>query len=425
MYNTCTCISVIHFSCNFNCIILETYRSYNKLKKQIQERIDKKKESKDEKTDQIRNENQNDEKSPIAAVGKAEKKIKNDSPQDTGNADDDSVGNESEVWGRQFDRKNVKEKSSASSETEGKKSNQYLQKLSSKLFDVSKQIGDVKPSYRRSKPLIIPKETCNVSKQKSDIYDYSSDDKNSEFKIKNKLFEKAVSLTSKKYALTDADTEEVILPNKFIVKSKPKSSQGDYQNNFEVGELDKNDLSTDRNWDEIDHMAPFADESHKTDVLQEAIYDNIQTAKSYKKKDSSPVDIHSNKNVQEVDIEEPMEIDDDSYQPSKRRIRKPIIRTKSLATNVDNDDVVKETGDKTLESKYDFSGEDDVPILPKHGKRKAEKSPGGQSKKRKIKVIENKDLVRIKIFNQYKFLLSKSSKELFDLLTIKKTKFKQ
>jgi hypothetical protein len=52
------------------------------------------------------------------------------------------VGNESEVWGRQFDRKNVKEKRSTSSETEGKKSNQYLQKLSSKLFDVSKQIGD-------------------------------------------------------------------------------------------------------------------------------------------------------------------------------------------------------------------------------------------------------------------------------------------
>ena len=485
---TCTCIGVIHFRCNFNCIILETYRSYNKLKKQIQERIDKKKEFKDEKrdqirnenqndekshktdqirnenqndekshkTDQIRNENQNDEKSPktdqirnenkndekspktdqtrnknqndeksqISAVGKTEKKNKKDSPQDTDNVDDDSVGNESEVWGRQFDRKNVKEKRSTSSETEGKKSNQYLQKLSSKLFDVSKQIGDVKPSYRRSKPLIIPKETCNASKQKSDIYDYSCDDKNSEFKIKNKLFEKAVSLTRKKSALTDTDTEEVILPNKFIVKSKPKSSQGDYQNSFEAGKLDKDYMSTDRNWDEIDHMAPFADESHKSDVQKEAIYDNIQTAKSYKKQDSSPVDIYSkNKNVQEVDIEEPMEIDDDSYnKPSKRRIRKPIIRTKSLSENVDNDDVVvKETGDKTLESKYDFSGEDDVPVIPKHGKRKAEKSQEGQSKKRKVKVIEDRDLVRIKSFNQYLiFLLNKSSKELFDLLTIKK-----
>lgn len=425
MYITCASINVLHFRCNFNCIILETYRSYNKLKKQIQERIDKKKESKDEKTDQIRNENQNDEKSPISAVGKMEKKIKKDSPQDTGNVDDDSVGNESEVWGRQFDRKNVKEKCSTSSETEGKKSNPYLQKLSSKLFNISKQIGDVNPSYRRSKPLIIPKETCNnASKQKSDIYDYSCDDKNSEFKIKNKLFEKAVSLTSKKSTLTDTDTEEVILPNKFTVKSKPKSSQGDYKNNFEAGKLDKNDLSTDRNWDEIDHMAPFADESHKTDVPKEAIYDNMQTAKTYKKQDSSPVDIQSNKNVLEVDIEEPMDIDDDSYKPSKRRIRKPIIRTKSIATNVDNDDVVKETGDKTLESKYDFSGEDDVPILPKHGKRKAEKSLEGQSKKRKMKVVENKDLVRIKIFSQDKFLLRKSSKELFDLLIVKKTKFK-
>ena len=488
MYYTCTCIGVIHFRCNFNCIILETYRSYNKLKKQIQERIDKKKENKDEKrdqirnenqndgkspktdqirnenqndgkspktdqirnenqndgkspkTDQIRNENQNDEKSPktdqirnknqndgkspISAVGKTEKKIKKDSPQDTGNVDDDSVGNESEVWGRQFDRKNVKEKRSTSSETEGKKSNQYLQKLSSKLFDVSKQIGDVKPSYRRSKPLIIPKETCNASKQKSDIYDYSCDDKNSEYIIKNKLFEKAVSLTRKKSALTDTDTEEVILPDKFIVKSKPKSSQGDYQNNFEAGKLDKNYMSTDRNWDEIDHMAPFADESDKSDVQKEAIYDNIQTAESYKKQDSSPVDIYSkNKNVQEVDIEEPMEIDDDSYnKPSKRRIRKPIIRTKSLAGNVDNDDVVvKETGDKTLESKYDFSGEDDVPVIPKHGKRKAEKSQEGQSKKRKVKVIEDRDLVRITIFSWYlMFLLNKSSKELSDLLTIKK-----
>jgi hypothetical protein len=76
------------------------------------------------------------------------------------------------------------------------------------------------------------------------------------------------------------------------------------------------------------------------------------------------VSVSENKNVQEVDIEEPMEIDDDSYnKPSKRRIRKPIIRTKSLSENVDNDDVVvKETGDKTLESKYDFSGEDDVPV---------------------------------------------------------------
>jgi hypothetical protein len=73
------------------------------------------------------------------------------------------------------------------------------------------------------------------------------------------------------------------------------------------------------------------------------------SAKSYKKQDSSPVDIYSkNKNVQEVDIEEPMEIDDDSYnKPSKRRIRKPIIRTKSLSENVDNDDVVvKETGEQ-------------------------------------------------------------------------------
>lgn len=416
MQNTCTCINVIHICCHFDCIILETYRSYNKLKKQIQERIDKKKERKDEKTDQISSENQNDEKSPVAAVDKTEKKTKKDSPQDSGNADDDYVGNESEVWGRQFDRKNITEKSSTSSETEGKKSNQYLQKLSSKLFDISKQIGDVKPSYRHSKPHIVHKESGNVSKQKSDIYDYS------EFKIKNKLFEKAVSLTSKKSPLTDTDTEEVILPDKFIVKSKPKSSQCDYQSNFEAGKLDKNDLSTmDRNWDEIDHMAPFADESHKSEVQKEVIYDNIKIDKSYKKQDSGHVDIYSNKNVQEVDIEEPMDIDNDSYKPSKHRIRKPDIRTKSLARNVDNDDViVEEMGDKTLESKYDFVGEDDVPILPKHGKRKAEKSPGGQSKKRKIKVIESSDLVRIKIFRQYK-----SSNELFDLLKIKKTKVKQ
>jgi hypothetical protein len=82
-------------------------------------RNENKNDEKSPKTDQTRNKNQNDEKSQISAVGKTEKKNKKDSPQDTDNVDDDSVGNESEVWGRQFDRKNVKEKRSTSSETEG------------------------------------------------------------------------------------------------------------------------------------------------------------------------------------------------------------------------------------------------------------------------------------------------------------------
>ncbi|XP_052059917.1 ATP-dependent DNA helicase Q4-like [Mytilus californianus] len=152
-------------------------------------------------------------------------------------------------------------------------------------------------------------------------------------------------------------------------------------------------------------MTPFADESN-TYSSKGFSEDPVSVDKSPKKIDSGRN--FSMKNEQSSDSnfkhdhfvsdhEEPMDVDDQSYSANVRRVKKPVSRRtkKSIPENSENQEMNKDDTMQISSNMFNFDETDDVPIIPKHGKRKAESSTDGPSKKRKIKLVEeeNKDSV--------------------------------
>lgn len=374
----------------------------------LQERIDNKSSSRDQDENcETLKENTNNP-SP-----KLENKDK--SPTDRSQAEELTSPDDIPVWGRQLDRKKGGKEHESKSDSGGKNSCNYLQKLSSKLFDVSKKIGNTKPAFRRSAPLVANKinSSSNVQEDgvKSDIYDYSNTTEN--FKIKNELFEKAASLAIKKQVPVEDDPEKVILPDKFKVRQKPKlpifsKSPCDIEYDLNHEAVSNNKRYPPNDWDEVDNLKPFADESDKfssgmTTQGQPSFQSGCHTDLI---NHESQYEIKPGRRQQKhfKDPEEAMDTSFNSESENKTKIDTEITRQRqtvkgnvSKVKKTDKEDQAESISNNEV---YNYHETDNVPILPKHGKRKAaEKSNEGPSKKRKIKVVENDEMVRNYMYN--------------------------
>ncbi|CAC5357583.1 RECQL4 [Mytilus coruscus] len=361
--------------------IQDTYKDYNKLKRQIQERLDKKTSSKSSEKDHSEEKyDQNQNSSHHSSPGSKERKRSSDkSFEEEKQTDENSLENVPDVWSREFDKKkNEINKTTGRTDSTGKKSNQ------------------------RSEPVVVRKELRNKDdkEKKTDIYNHHITEEN--FKIKNDLFEKAASLANKKQISSDYDSEQVIIHDKF--KVKPKANLSQFSKSFcdnesnESGNTGKIEKSYDQAWDEVDHMTPFADESNtysskgfsEDPVSFDKSPKKIVSGRKFSMKNEQSSDSNFKHDHFVSDHEEPMDVDDQSYSANVSRVKKPVSRRtkKSIPENSENEEMNKEDTMQISSNMFNFNETDDVPIIPKHGKRKAENSTDGPSKKRKIKLVE-------------------------------------